>query len=288
MRNGAVRLVPFLLLLLFVSCGKAKQDARPVVTVSIEPLRYFAESIAGGQFRVATLVPVGASPEVYQPTPQQMIDLSESKLYFKVGTLGFEQTKLDEMTKAAPETRTVDTSRGIALLQDCGCCGHGGHDQHTWLSVKNARVILRNMCAAFCEIDTANTGHYESRLAEQLHRLDSLDAALRTVLVDAAQRDFLIFHPALGYFSADYGFRQKAIQHEGKEPSPRQMAELIRWAKAQSVKTVFVQKEHSARAAQRIADEIGAEVVTINPLSYDWTAEMLNIAHHLSHHGNAD
>ena len=76
------------LLLLVTSCAGPLAD-KPQLTVSIEPLRYFVDNIGGDNFQVSTLVPAGASPETYELTPQQVVEVSNSRAYFSVGTLGF-------------------------------------------------------------------------------------------------------------------------------------------------------------------------------------------------------
>ena len=86
-------LLSLLLLLTMASCGDSRPaSGRPCVVVSIEPLRYFTQQIAGDRMDVVSLVPEGMSPEMYEPTPQQMVMLSNAKAYFKVGRLGFETT----------------------------------------------------------------------------------------------------------------------------------------------------------------------------------------------------
>ena len=93
----------FLLLLPFLlgSCRDVISD-RPIITVSIEPLRYFVQGIVGDKFQVNTLVPAGVSPETYELTPQQVVQTSDSRAYFCVGTLGFEQARLRKLTENAP------------------------------------------------------------------------------------------------------------------------------------------------------------------------------------------
>ena len=105
----------FLLLLpfLFGSCRDVVSD-RPVITVSIEPLRYFVQSIGGDKFQVNTLVPAGASPETYELTPQQVVQTSDSRAYFCIGTLGFEQARLQKLTENAPNLLVVTAP--MALL----------------------------------------------------------------------------------------------------------------------------------------------------------------------------
>ena len=54
----------FTLAFILAACEETKRE-KPVVTVTIEPLRYFVEQIAGDRVSVTTLVPKGSSPETY-------------------------------------------------------------------------------------------------------------------------------------------------------------------------------------------------------------------------------
>ena len=109
---------------LCVACSDSITSA-PTVTVSVQPLRYFVENIAGPHFEVNTLVPAGASPETYELTPRQVVEVSDSRLYFSVGTLGFERERLDKLTANAPRLVTVNVSDSIPLMEGCD----DGHEE---------------------------------------------------------------------------------------------------------------------------------------------------------------
>ena len=106
-----------ILLLTLVGCEHASQHKTRQITVTIEPLRYFTEQIAGDHFEVNTMVPKGGNPETYEPTPQQMIQLAKSDLYIKVGNIGFERIWMPKLKQNAPHTLIIDSSYGIELLR---------------------------------------------------------------------------------------------------------------------------------------------------------------------------
>lgn len=93
---------------------KSAEDTRSII-VSIEPLRYFTEQIAGDRFVVKSMVPKGSNPETYEPTARQMIDLSKSDMYIKVGQIGFERAWMKKLEKNAPHTIVIDSSQGIEM-----------------------------------------------------------------------------------------------------------------------------------------------------------------------------
>ena len=120
---------------------------KPTVTVTIEPFRYFVEQIAGNDVNVNVMVPAGSSPETYEPTPQQMVDLSQSGFYFKVGQIGFEKTWMKKLQQNAPDMKVIDTSAGIRMLKTQS----GNIDPHTWMSIKSADIITSNIAKALME-----------------------------------------------------------------------------------------------------------------------------------------
>ena len=265
-------------------------SSAPTVTVSVQPLRYFVENIAGPHFQVNTLVPAGASPETYELTPRQVVEVSDSRLYFSVGTLGFERERLDKLTANAPRLVTVNVSDSIALMEGCADDhgeDHGGIDLHTWTSVSSGRQIARNVCQALCRADSAHAPYFIHRRDSLLRHIDSLEVSIRSLLDREHERTFVIYHPALGYFARDFGLHQLAVERDGKEPSAEHLQQLIRQARAAGVKVVFVQEEHAGRAARRLAEAIGARVVSIAPLSAEWDKQLLHIARALAQPSSA-
>lgn len=92
----------------------------------------------------------------------------------------------------------------------------------------------------------------------------------------------MIYHPSLTYFAEEFGLEQLPIEADGKEPSPKQLKELIKTARNENVKVIFVQREFDIKQAETIAKEIGITPVEIAPLSYDWGQEMIHIAKSLA------
>lgn len=281
-----LRILPSLLLLTLtilttVSCKRQRSDDRPTVTVSIEPLRFIVESIAGNRFNVRTIMPQGASPETYEPTPRQMMELTESRAVFRTGTLGFERTKLPQMIDGAGDTPLYDLGRGIETIESDhhheGETADSG-DPHLWMSPRNLMQMADNACEALCSLDSTHAAEYKRNLARFHREMEGIDQALREQLKPVAHRSFLIYHPALGYFARDYGLRQLAVEHDGKDPSPAYFQALVNRGRQDGVSVVFISKEHAGTAARRLAETLGARIVTINPLAYNIPDQLRLIA----------
>lgn len=287
MRNRILLFILFCCGLL-AGCKQTKpgnEHGKPgqTLTVSIEPLRYVTERIAGDAFNVVTFVPKGNSPEMYEPTPEQMASLGKSTAFFSVGALGFERTWMERLRQNAPEVTFVRTSEGITTL-----AGHhhgsteNATDPHVWTSPRNMAVIAQNICAALCRLDTAHARMFRQNLQATLAEIQNVNDSIQKLLSSPHKEAFLIYHPALTYFAHDYGLTQIAIETDGKEPSPSKIVQLINRCKAQNVRVVFVQQEFDRKNAELIAKETSTRIVAINPLAYDWKEEMLRIAQTLN------
>lgn len=258
---------------------------KPTVTVTIEPFRYFVEQIAGNDVNVNVMVPAGSSPETYEPTPQQMVDLSQSVFYFKVGQIGFEKTWMKKLQQNAPNMKVIDTSTGIRMLKTQS----GNIDPHTWISIKSADIITSNIAKALMDKYPEKAEEYKKRLRDfRKNKLDKLqneiDKYLSTIKGEKL-KSFVIYHPTLTYFAKENGLKQYVIEEEGREPSITQLKELIQRAKSEDINIIFVQKEFSNRNIQVFIDATLSKAVEINPLSYDWEGQMLLITKEIAQSG---
>ena len=151
-------------------------------------------------------------------------------------------------------------------------------DPHTWTSVRNVKKMASNMYEAMVDIDPSNKGYYARRFKTFIQSLDSLDMALDSILRPCRGASFVVWHPSLSYFARDYGLHQIALSPEGKEMSVEDISRAVERARRDSARVMFFQKDADSRQAQTVNAQIGARVVEINPLDYDWKGEMLNIA----------
>lgn len=279
----------FMAAALLTACtGKQHNRGERVITVTIEPIRYFTEQIAGDKFKVVSMVPGGNSPETYDPTPQQLVHLSGSEAYFRIGYIGFEQTWMQRLTENAPKMKVFNLSQDISLIKEEGH-RHGDHfhdggvEPHIWNSPTNARIIAQHIYQALCQLDPENEDFYARNLDKVNREIEETDNEIRTLLNKPHDKTFLIYHPALSYYARDYGLHQISIEENGKEPSATHLKRLVDLCKQEDIRVVFVQQEFDTRNAALIAKETGTQPVSINPLNYEWKKELIQTTKALCH-----
>ena len=259
-------LISALFVLILMACGDKRADER-IVSVTIEPQRYFAEKIAGDKFKINCVVPAGQSPETYDPTPQQMVQVGKSQGYLRIGSIGFEQAWMDNIHHHHHHP--------------------GGVDPHTWSSISGAKVIAKNTLDAFVSLDPENKEYYQANYEQLTKEIGETEKTVSGLLHSLDNKTFIIYHPALTYLANEYGLTQLCIEMDGKEPSPAQLKELVETAREHNAKVVFIQREFDQKNAELIAKETGCRLIPINPLDYDWSKEMIHIAKSLAD-GQAD
>lgn len=270
-------------------CEKTHADEKLNVVTTIMPLEYFIKAIGGDRVSVMVMVAPGANPHTYEPLPSQMRVLSNADLYVKSGSgIEFELAWMDKIKGFNKNMAVCDASKGIRLIpmQEHACNSgheaeahfHGQGDPHIWLSPDNAILIAANIRDALIKLDPEEREFYAKNFSDLAIELHKLKREIRDRLDKIENKKFMVFHPAWGYFAADFGLVQITAECSGKEPTPRQLKELIKLARDKKIKVVFASPQFSQRSAQVIAREIGGRVVVIDPLSGDYIENLRKTA----------
>jgi len=281
----------FIILIFTIDCVQQETESDKInVVVSIMPLAKFAEKVGRDKASVSVMVPPGASPHTYEPTPGQLVKLSKAKLYVKVGSpIEFELVWLDKILSANKDIFVVDASYGIEFMNVVYEHHHEqnehhyiGDDPHIWLSPKNAKIMVENIYNGFVSIDPDNKEYYTENKKSYLRELDEMDLEIEILLADNINRRFMVYHPSWAYFARDYNLEQIPIEKGGKEPTARGIQFLIEQARIQNIKVIFASPQFNTESAEVIAREIKGQVVLIDPLQKDYITNMKKIARVLS------
>ena len=237
-----------------------------IVAVSILPQADFVERIGGNKTKVIVMIPPGASPATYEPTANQLIELSDAKIYAALGSgLPFEKVWLDKIRSVNEDMLVINTSQGVDMIPK---------DPHVWLSTRSVKIQVENIYQGLVRVDPGNKDLYFQNKEQFLEELTTLDIQINESLGGSNNRSFMVFHPSWEYFARDYNLTMIPVEIEGKEPSVGDMVNLIETAARNNITVIFVQPQFSTNSAQVIADEIGASVVPIDPLGKDYITNM--------------
>jgi zinc transport system substrate-binding protein len=259
-------LIAVLAILAISHAPNAETTEKMGVVVTILPQAEFVESVGGEKVTVTVMVPPGRDPHTYSPTISDLVAVKQAKLYAEVGSgIDFELSYMDSIVEANRNMLVVDCSNGVELVEN---------DPHIWLSPRNAKIMVENICDGLIEVDPQNRDYYIQNGDEYLAKLDKLDTDISGNLTGITNRWFIVFHPAWGYFARDYNLTQVAIEIEGKTPSPKDIADVLQDAEEHNIKMVFASPEFDVKSAQTIAEAIGGRVAFIDPLARDYIVNM--------------
>jgi zinc transport system substrate-binding protein len=237
------------------------------VSVSVLPQACFVERVAGEHATAHVMIPKGASPETYEPTPQQLVALTDSRIYVKVGAPGlpFEEKYLRTALDRNRKLTVVNMSDGLKFRKG---------DPHVWTSPAAVRTAAQNIAKVLIAQDPAKREEYRRNLLVFLGEIDTLDQEIRQALFAKKGYTFMVFHPAWGYFADEYGLTQLAIEEEGKPVSAAHIRQMVDLARGKGIRSVLVQKGFDTKNARAVAREIGGELLETDPLERDWFSGM--------------
>ena len=237
------------------------------VAASFYPLYFFASEIGGERADVVNITPSGAEPHDYEPTAQDVARMEDSSmLILNGGGLEAWGDRIKQNTDAA-RTLIVTVGEGLAIRQATEE-GKTVSDPHVWLSPVLAHQIADKIAGGFVALDPANAAYYQSRGDALKAKLDDLDAAYRDGLSNCRQKNIVTSHAAFGYLVSTYGLTQVPIAglSPDAEPSPQQLADVVKFATMNHVTHIFFESLVSPKLSQTIAREIGAQVLVLNPI----------------------
>jgi zinc transport system substrate-binding protein len=278
---AAVLTIAFALTLVLCATSCAKEEPasdKLGVAVTLVPYADFVRQVGGDKVEVTIMVPPGASPHSYEPTPSQMVALSEAEVYVQVGSgIEFELSWMDNLIAQNPSMLLVNGSAGIEFIASTD---HDelGVDPHVWTSPVNVKVIVQNICDGLISADPDNAAYYQGNRDSYLNELDDLDEYINDKLEGYTVRYFLIYHPSFGYFAGEYDLEQASIELEGKEPTPQVIQQCIDLAEQYHLNYVYIDPASVLQYAETIADSIGGQTALLNPLPEDYIDSMQSVA----------
>ncbi|RLF57644.1 MAG: zinc ABC transporter substrate-binding protein [Thermoplasmata archaeon] len=264
------KLTIFLLLLLLCGCitQQEKGEDKIKVVVSIPPLYEFVKEIGKDRVDVEILLPPGANPHTFEPTPKQIKYLQNADLIIING--GGLEFWIDNLLKLkGTKAKVIDTSKGVQLIYE----GERANP-HIWLSPKNAKIQVENIYRALIEIEPSFKYYYYQNKEKYIKKLEELDEYAKQKFKNKDRRTILSLHSAWAYLARDYNLTLITILENDREPSPKHLMWVIKKAREEKISHIIVEKELNPKSAEVIAKEINATLVFVEPLSTNYIQSM--------------
>ncbi|MDP2173818.1 MAG: metal ABC transporter substrate-binding protein [Candidatus Cloacimonadaceae bacterium] len=269
-------LIPLLLLILLgtLSCkGKAK-SSKQLIIVSIYPWELVLKELVGEDIEVRSIIPPDASPHTWSPKPADLAALQNADLVISNG-LGLETNLLSAFESRGD--KHISMAKLLALNEVYGCsCMHDEddhneeNDPHIWTSPS---ILLRSVIA-LTDILQSHFPQIADKIKDNGHRMaSSITAAHQRIMQErlAIHNPAVVtFHDSFRYFLDAYNIEfVGAVQSSpGKEPTPKELAELGKRIKAKNVKAIFVEPQMNRQPAEILATEFDLKLVEIDPMGY--------------------
>ena len=268
--------------------GQAPQspsNAKLKAVVTVYPVYEFVRQVGGDKVEITMLLKPGAEPHDWEPTPQELAKIKNSKLFFYHGA-GLEPVDKLLNKDVLGTAKAVEVSQGVALIggDDAENHGHeaaasaqeaaGKHDHerkydvHTWLDPLNAQQEVKNIAGALIEADPKNADYYRETAGAYCRELERLDKEYRQALATVNRREIITSHAAFKYLTNRYQLQQVAIMglSPDSEPTAEKMAAVVNFCKNNQVRYIFFETLVSPKLANTIAKETGASLLVLNPL----------------------
>jgi zinc transport system substrate-binding protein len=251
------------------------------VAATILPLGDFCRHLGGDLVEVQVLIPPGASPHVFEPSPAVMAGAFKAKVFVYVGAglepwaekflraRGTAGLALVEAAQGIPLLREVEPHPGEeSAVADPEGHRHEAGNPHIWLDPVLAQDICRRIASALIQVDPNHRGQYEANLQKYLGALQDLNREIRQQVGAFRLREFVSFHAAFSYFARRYNLRQVGVIElaPGREATPRHLQEIVTAIRRYGLKVVFAEPQLNARVAEAVAREAGIKVLRLDPV----------------------
>ena len=241
------------------------------IFVSIPPQKFLVDRIGGDHVHVNVMLAPGQSPETFDPAPQQIAMLSGTLAYFLIG-VPFEQHWLGRMSGQNKQMHVVNEIHSMVV----------GNDPHIWTDPDNVKILAGQIKDTLTGLDPANSPLYAANCRRLINDLEKLDGDIRALLAHRRTDYFIVSHGSWGYFARHYSLKQLALESLGRELGPRGMSDLVDLARREGIHTIFIQQQHPARTAYALARELGARIISIDPLAEDYIGNLYSVGRQIA------
>lgn len=239
------------------SCREAPRSvAGYTVVTSILPVNDMVKNIAGDYAESFYVIPPGANPHIFEPSPAKVAQIRKARLFIGVSPAfdGWIEKFL------SPGTATH-------YLKLTGTHGHH-HNPHIWLSLRNARFLCETIANLLTEHIPSGGKTFSANFMAYRDRLEELDKKNIARFQVISNKQFIQWHPAWNYFAEDYGLIISGTLQKGhgESLSVKGFRDIAEKAGKRSVRVITTELRVQSPEIDAMAREIGGFIVRLDTI----------------------
>ncbi|MGM0603149.1 MAG: metal ABC transporter solute-binding protein, Zn/Mn family [Bacillota bacterium] len=251
---------------------------KPTAALTIVPQKEMLNAVAEGEFNSVVMIPPGYSPANYAPTPAEIREFSEAKIYFSIGVPADIQNILPQAEEISDNIKIVKVFEAVDKKFSPRIFENDGRDPHIWLSPDRTAFMVEVMAEELANLMPEKEKFFMENADDYIQKIKEIDEYNKELLAEFKGEKILVYHPSIGYFADHYDLEMITIESHGKEPGPRQIQQIIEKARKENIKIVFYQSEIDSKKSQAIAEEIDGTVIQIDPLAENYLDNLKQMA----------
>lgn len=287
MRKKFISIQTIVAFFFLASCSSQKNPKCDVL-VSIPPYIFFVNELTNNELITVSLVPEGANPHLYEPSPRQVAEAREAKAWIRLSE-GFEIKIASALLQQNPNLVLLNLAKELSLphlhTEDhahgegtCTHCHHDNIDLHFWMSLELAHQQAELIAKALIQAFPERKLQIEQNLPVFQNKISNTNSLIQKKLTPYAGEAILVSHPAFGYFCHDYNLEQISVEYEGKDPLPQQISSILESIHSIKIRTVLTQAQYNNKGALMIADTLHLKTHEVDPYSANYLDNLIKIA----------
>lgn len=232
----------------------------PIVVVSGYVPYTLTKQLADNTVNLIMLLPPGAEPHAFEPTPGMLVSLKQARAFIYVS---------NELEPWARDL--VQTANTKAQVLALASVLPTSTDPHVWMNVENVEKLAEAIEKLLVQLSPGQQLLYSENLKKFKQELTELDLQFRKELANCHSREVVhVGHLAFKNLTDRYGLTLTALSgtsHEG-EHSAKKLVELVEQIKGQNIPTIFTEKALSSRLADTVAQETGTQILPLYPIEH--------------------
>ncbi|MEM0896349.1 MAG: zinc ABC transporter substrate-binding protein [Verrucomicrobiota bacterium] len=266
-----------------VSADEGSKEEKPLLFASLSPVGGVLEKLTGDFADVRVFVGEGQDPHEFTPTTGQLAELGSAKAIFLSG-MPFEEPLGERLKESGADIRVIDLSGGE---------GHGSHEEedgeahehssgcvhsHLWLSPLDLYAMVETAKGQLLEMFPDKKDELAANIDGYLSELETLHLEIGTAMKPLEGKSFYTYHAAFDAFACAYDLDERAVEVEGKTPTPTELATFLKDARDTGARALIVQPQFDTKSAVDVAKELQLDTVSIDPMAKDAVENIRKVA----------